>query len=106
MSLYGEWKDCAFDISDSTTISDACDLGNNYEYIQVIYPAMTACTMSVYVCSSLGGTYVPLGNSASATVGASASADTYAIGGYQFIKLISSTAQLADRAVIVRGLRA
>ncbi len=106
MSIYGPWVTQLIDISESTTISEEFDIKNNYEYIQVIYPAMTACTMSIYVSDTTAGTFVPLANSANATVGAAASADTYCLGGYRYFKLVSSGAQAADRSIKVRGLRA
>jgi hypothetical protein len=103
MSLYMEEQTAT--IASSGTTSGEIDLQNTCDEIRVTYPAMTACTVSITVSRTTGGTFVPLANSIAGAVGAAASADRYAVGGYRYIKLVSSVAQGGARTIYVQGIK-
>ena len=93
-------------IASGQTVSPAVDVGG-YQVLAVTFPAtMTGTTMTLQAATSLAGTYNPVYNAAGAVsytiAGARAlsltSSDTH---GLQFIKLVSGTAEGADRAIVL-----
>ena len=106
MSVYGEWKDCVITITTSTTVSAEVDLGRDYDYMQIKIPTLTSANISFTVAEKTGGTFVTLGSgNAVITAGTGAFTTTVNLGGYQFIKVIASAAQGANRTFRVRGSR-
>ena len=109
----GKWTSFEIDISDSTTISDECDLGAPYEYMLLEVPTITSGTLSVQVLRASGGTARNLHLTVNADgTDAQIISDTITgaliwrvpIGGAQFIKVTAGAAQSADRTFYVRGV--
>ena len=109
----GKWISFEIDISDSTTISDECDLGAPYEYMLLEVPTITSGTLSVQVLRASAGTARNLHLTVNADgTDAQIISDTITgaliwrvpIGGAQFIKVTAGAAQGADRTFWVRGV--
>jgi hypothetical protein len=105
MSLYGQWKDVT--IADEGTLSAECDLGDNYEFLNIYIPTIDSANISLYVSDKLGGTYYPLGLSTNVfAAGTGGLMTTFELGGYQFIKILSSATQSTAAVTFsVRGYR-
>jgi len=103
MSIYGEWLTGT--IASGGTSTDAINLGKDYEFIQVILPTLTAGTLKVQVSATFGGTYQDLGSGITTASTTGAYSDVWKIGGYQFIKIVSSGEQAGARSISVRGMR-
>ena len=109
----GTWKSFEIDISDSTTISDECDLGAPYEYMLLEVPTLTSGTLSVQALRASGGTARNLHLTVNADgtdeqiisdSGTGAFIWIVPIGGTQYIKVTAGAAQAADRTFWVRGV--
>jgi len=105
LSIYGSWNDAVITIATDDDLSAAVDLGNNYEFMQVILPTLTSSTVLVHVCDTSGGTYTALGNGVATAATTGAYATTFRIGGYQYIKIATGTGQASNRTIKVRGFR-
>lgn len=113
--IKGEWKDCTITIATSATLSAAVDLGRPYDTLLVIMPAtITAASISVRVAESLAGTYQNLYITSMAdgdddqpitTSGTGGITWIVPLGGFQYIKLLSSQNQGANRTFRVCGVR-
>lgn len=105
MSIYGNWRTAT--IALGATDSGVVDLGNNYEYIQVVLPTLDSGVISIKVAEKSTDTFVVMGNSSAETATTTGGhADVYLIGGWQFIKICSDATQTASREIKVRGSRA
>ncbi len=106
MIKYGDIKTATLTIATSTTIGDACDLGIPCEYLNIVIPALdAACTIGLQV-SIDGVTYQTLGIGSNVTASTSGTVTTtLEVGGFQFIKIVCGTAQIANRSFTVRGYR-
>lgn len=98
----GPWTSVT--LVNTETTSAAIDLKRVFDIIQVDFPAMNSCSISFEVSRTVGGTYNALGNSVAANIGTGSIQDVYKLGGHQFIKLVSSVTQNADRAIFYRGI--
>jgi len=105
MSIYLPWQTATITTTTSTTVSDAVNLQNNCEFMQVILPALTSCSVSVHVCDTSGGTYVALGNGVATGTTTGSYSTTFKLGGYQYIKIVTSAAQGVNRSIKVRGFK-
>ncbi len=103
MSVYGEW--IAATIANGQTSSAAIDLGRDYDYVEVQIPTLTSCTLKMTVAEMTGGTYRDLGEGVTTATTTGAYSDVWNLGGYRFIKVVSSGAQGAERLIRVRGSR-
>jgi len=104
MSVYGEWK--AATIANSGTKSAEVDLGRSYEWVQIIIPTITSGDISFEVAELTGGTFQALGSGSQAiSAGTGAFTTVATIGGFQYIKVVSSVSQGAERLIRVRGSR-
>jgi hypothetical protein len=110
MSLYGQWLDVT--IADEGTLSGECDLGQgnpceNFEFLNIYIPTIDSANVSLYVSDKLGGTYYPLGLSTNVFAAATGGMyTTFELGGYQFIKILSSASQSTAAVTFrVRGYR-
>ncbi len=111
--LVGPWKDALIDISVSTTLSSAVDLGGEYEFLAVHIPTITSSTVTITVGESSTGTFYPAyqldadatGDLAQITAAATtAHALVFQIGGARFIKILcGSTQTTTDKTFRVRG---
>jgi len=108
----GNWISFEIDISDSTTISDECNLGAPYEYMLLEVPTITSGTLSVQVLRASAGTARNLhltvnadGTTAQVISDSGTGAFIWSvpIHGAQYIKVTAGAAQSADRTFWVRG---
>jgi hypothetical protein len=108
----GKWVSFEIDISDSTTISDECDLGAPYEYMLLEVPTLTTGTLSVQILRASAGTarnaYSTDADGSNAQLLADSSSGAFIwivpIHGAQYIKVTAGAAQAADRTFWVRGV--
>ncbi len=103
MSIYGAWK--AATIANNGTSSAEVDLGRDYDYMEIQIPTVTSCTLKVQVAETTGGTFRDLGNGVTTATTTGGFNDVWKLGGYQFIKIVSSATQGAERLIRVRGMR-
>lgn len=103
MSLYGSWK--AATIANNGTSSAEINLGRDYDYLEIQIPTVTSCTLKVTVAETTGGTFRDLGVGVATDTTTGAYHDTWKLGGWQFIKIVSSAAQGAERLIRIRGMR-
>lgn len=103
MSVYGEWR--AAPIAASASKSDAIDLGREYDYLSVQLPTMEKCKLHLEVAERVGGTYYKLGNDVSTDEETYGRADVWRLGGFRFIKVVSSRPQSSTVAIRICGMR-
>ena len=104
MSLYGAWVSGTIAINGTST--GEINLGRDYDFIEVRIPTLVSGTLKLQTSNATGGTFQDLG--ASVTIGATTGAynDTWNLGGWQFIKIVSSATQTTTaRVFYVRGMR-
>lgn len=102
MSLYGEWQDA---VITSGTTSAAVNLGRDFEWVQIYIPTITSANISFTVAEKIADTYYTLGSGSQViTAGTGGFTTVATIGGFQFIKVISSVSQTA-KTFRVRGSR-
>ncbi len=101
MSLPGSWK--AATITAGTS-SDEVDLGRDYDFLDIQIPAMTAGTIKIQVAEKTGGTFRDLGDGITTAMGTHNYHDVFKLGGYQFIKVVSSVSQSGTVLIRVRGM--
>lgn len=95
------WKVATIAINGTT--SSAVDLGGECAYVNVILPSVDSCTWQIQVCNESGGTYVDLTGAVTSTADTGGYADVWSIGGWQFVKFVSSVSQTAERILNVKG---
>jgi len=100
--IHGQWLDALIDISVDADLTAEVDLGRPYETLLVHIPALTSCNLICYVAEKTGGTFYSLGTMAA---GEGTLADTWEIGGHQFVKIGTSVAQAANRIFRICGVR-
>ncbi len=110
----GSWKTALFDISESPTLTAEVDLGDVYDTLLIRIPTIDSASISVKVAEASGGTFNDLYMTIPST-GGNIQVKTDAavtghilqlpLGGFQFIKLLSSASQLSDRSCSVCGVR-
>lgn len=108
MSLYGQWKDCIITIATSTTVSAEVSLGElegGYDLLQVYCPALTSCSLSLQVAEETGGTFAALAGGLGRFVSTGARFEVLRLGGFRYIKVVTSVAQAANRTFRVRGIK-
>ena len=99
----GAWT--AVVMNSLATDSTAIDLGRVFDVIQVDFPAMNSCSISLKASRASGGTYNALGASTpSVSIGTGSVQEILKLGGHQFIKLTSSVTQNAARTIYWRGI--
>ncbi len=111
--IFGSFIDCA--IADNGTTSAAADLGRPYEWMAIIMPSLVSATITVQGSETSGGTYTTLyitnptdGTNEPLTSSATTGSITWVvpIGGFQFIKLVSSESQTGGPETFrLRGFR-
>ena len=109
--IHGEWVD--FDITGTGKTSDECNLGRVYETVIILLPTITEGTIAVQGAREKGVGYANLYtyNHADGHVDQMITGDTtggyfciFPIGGYQYIKLVSSVDQ-TDETFYAMGVR-
>lgn len=103
MSLYGEWR--AATIALDGTSSAEVNLGRDYDYLEIQIPTLTSGTIKLQVAEKTGGTFYDLGDGVTTASGTHNYADVFRLGGYQFIKVVASASQSAQRLIRARGMR-
>lgn len=96
--------DFEIDISDSTTVSDPLTVPDGYELVGLFAPVCTGTALTMTAAKTLTGTYVVVANAANTAISHTISATAHYIAldpllyrGLQFLKVVSGTAELADR---------
>ena len=100
MSIYGDWLAATI----PTTTSAEVNLGMSYDFLEIQIPTATSCTIKIQVAEATGGTFRDLGDGITTAAGTHNDHDVFKLGGYQFIKVVSSASQ-SNLAVRVRGMR-
>ncbi len=104
MSIYGSWK--AATIEAGGTSSAEVDLGRSYDYMEIQIPTLISGTLKIKTAEKTGGTFRDLGDGVTTASGTHNYHDVFKLGGYQFIKVVSSVTQTSsDRSIRVRGMR-
>lgn len=102
MSLPGSW--IAATIANGGTSSSVVDLGRVYDFLGVELPTLTSCTLKLQAAETLAGTYRDLGDSITTDTTTGARKDVWKLGGWQYIKVVSSAEQGGERLIRVRGM--
>ena len=103
MSIYGEWKVAT--IADGQTDSAVVDLGRDYDFLEIQIPTLTSCTIKLQVAEKTDSSYRDLGDGITTATGTHNYHDVFKLGGWQFIKVISSVTQSSGDLIRVRGMR-
>jgi len=103
MSMYGEWK--AATIANGATSSAEVDLGRDYDFMEIQIPTITSGTIKVQTSENTGGTFLDLGDGVTTASGTHNYHDVFNLGGWRYIKVVSSVSQGAERLIRVRGMR-
>ncbi len=104
MSIYGSW--IAATIASAGTSSSEVNLGRDgYDLLEIQIPTMTTCNLKLQTAEVTGGTFYDLGKGVTTATSTFNYSDTFKLGGWQFIKVVSSVAQGAERLIRVRGMR-
>jgi len=91
-------------IAASGTTSKAADLGGNFQYLHIEIPTITSAQLSLQVSHAIGGTYQDYGESVLTQAGTGAYNDTWKLGGWRYIKIKSSDAQISTVIFKLRGI--
>ncbi len=95
---------CLIDVSESATTSTAADLGQQADWIAVTIPTITSASLNLTV-SNDNSTFTTLGSSLVVVAGTGAFVDLWWVGGFRYIKIVSSATQGADRTFTVQGIK-
>lgn len=90
-------------IANSGTSTSEINLGRAFEFLQIVIPSVTSGTLKLQVAEASGGTFQDWGDSITTETTTGAYSDTWNLGSYQFIKIVSSVSQGAERTFRVRG---
>ena len=102
MSIYGEWL--AATIALNGTSSAAVNLGKDCDFLEIQIPTVTSCTLGLQVSEKLAGTYDDLGEGVTTDTTTGSYFDVWKLGGWRYIKVVSSATQGAERLIRVRGM--
>ena len=106
MILVTGWLPCLINVSVNATESEEVNLGRECDFLLIEIPTITSANLSLKVSRTSGGTFQALGSGNQIIVaGTGAFTTTVKLGGYQFIKIVSSANQAANRTFRVRGMR-
>ncbi len=102
---YGGWQTVT--VAKDGTVSTPADLGRDYEFLNIILPALDSTTIGLQVSQSIEGTYQTLGIGSNVTAATTGQVTTtLELGGFQFVKVVCGSAQTtALRTILVRGYR-
>jgi hypothetical protein len=104
MSLYGSWVTGTIAINGTST--GEIDLGRDYDFIEIVIPTLVSGTLKIQTSPTTGGTFQDLGSSVTTVATTGAYNDVWKVGGYRFIKIVSSATQtVTARVFSVRGMR-
>jgi hypothetical protein len=104
MSVYGGWKTATIALNGTT--SGEVDLGApSWDYLQVIIPTIDSGTIKVQVSDVAGGTYQDLGDDVTTNTTTGGYSTVFRLGGWQHVKIVTSSTQTAAREFKIRGMR-
>jgi len=105
MSIYPKgWQ--AATIPQDSESSDEINLGRECDYLEIQMPTLISCTIKLQVAEKTGGTFRDLGDKITTNTGTHNYHDVFRLGGWQFIKVVSSVTQTgSDKLIRVRGMR-
>lgn len=103
MSVYGEWKTAT--ISINTSESAVVDLGRDYDFVSLQIPSIASCKLHLKVADRDGGTFYDLGKDTTTNEESFNRADVWRLGGWRFIKIVSSVGQPSAVSIKIRGMR-
>ena len=103
MTYYGQFVDAT--IAAGGTESAAVDLGREYDFLSLIIPALDSCKLSLKVSNQLTGTYYPLGDDKSTEEETFNRAAIWMLGGWRFIKIVSTQKQSHSVTIKAQGGR-
>ena len=103
MSVHGIWQAATIDNGD--TSSDEVDLGRDYDFLEVIIPTLTSCTIKIQTAEESGDTPLDLGDGITTATGTHNYHDVFKLGGWRYIKVVASAAQSGNKLIRVRGMR-
>jgi len=103
MSVYGQWQ--AATIAAGAASSSVIDLGREYDYLSVQIPAMDSCKLHLQVSEKSGGSFFDLGKETTTNEETFNRADVWRLGGWRFIKVLSTVTQTQERLIRVCGMR-
>lgn len=108
MAVYtkNESKTATITIATSTTISDVVDLGASAVLGIEMPAAFTGTTLAIHGASTSGGTYAAItlsgaANPITVAAGGRYSLDPLLTAGWPFIKVVSGTAEVANRSIVL-----
>jgi len=107
MSFYGNWKTAT--IGSGGTASTEVNLGDttltrSFDLLEIQIPTVDSCTLKVQTAEGTGGTFSDLGSAITTNTTTGAYNTVFKLGGWQYIKIVSSTAQGTVRTIRVRGM--
>lgn len=103
MSVYGEWETAS--ISANQNESAVVDLGRDYDFVSLQIPSITACKLHLKVAEREGGSFYDLGKDTTTNEESFNRADVWRLGGWRFIKIVSSVVQPSAVSIKIRGMR-
>lgn len=104
MSLYGSWVTGT--ITAGGTSTGVIDLGRDFDFLEVVIPLLISGTLQLQTSETTGGTYTNLDDTVTHAATTGEFNDVWALGGWQFIKIVSGATQTATNRVFrVRGMR-
>ena len=104
MSYYGGWTTATID--DEGTASGEVDLGHSFDFLDIVIPTVDSTTLKIQVADVIGGTYQDLGDGITTATTTGGYSDTWKLGGWQNIKIVSSATQSTAAVVFkIRGWR-
>lgn len=103
MSVYSQWL--AATIAAGASTSAAVDLGASYDFLLLQIPPMDTCKLYLQVAEKVGDTYYNLGKDVTTDEEDFGRADVWKLGGFNFIKVVATTTQIAERLIRVKGMR-
>lgn len=101
MSFYRAWQTGT--IADGAKSTGEIDLLGNCDFVQVIFPSLTNGKISLQVSDTNGGTFQDLGSNVTTAPTSGVYSTTLNLGGYQYIKVVSSASQSGEKIIKVRG---
>lgn len=85
-------------------VSKEVNLGQGFEFLQVIIPALDTCTINLQVSEDANRQYQSFGEGQNTGETSGEYSTVFLLGGYQYVRLELSVAQATDRIFKVRGM--
>ena len=103
MSLFLEWETGT--IVSGGLKTDEIDLDGDCDLVQILIPPITSGEISLQVSEESGGAFYQLGNGVATGTSAGNYGTTLKLGGYRYIKIVSSVVQTAGAIFKIRGIK-